>query len=1251
MAATVGAVLLCSNGQAQQCQALSVDAGGNRITSIAVPSEPSINEMAFSYPNVIRVRNANSLGAFGPDLPVSGSPSMVDQLWVDDGGARFMAIPTDNGIIYRASPDTQTQDWARSLRRVSCSSDKLGGGDTVAVALRRHASPTFQSVYASDVVLVATRYGCASGREDNRVFALNADTGMILFQFNGSGAFQVDAAVGLALDQATDTLYLATDRTLSTNQDSLWAINIMTGARRWSANAGQLAGKPLLRDGKVYVNTLHGEVAAFDAATGAALWSLDIDDANPVPVAHTMAAPSAGELNNDLVLVWDFRGTIRALRDNGTSAEWIWDTGFPPRGSQAFEPQPGVEAYRSPFAIAQSGRRVFSAGNQGAVYELDVATGELIETYEIDDEDVPLTAINRYYREREGRVLVGSQDGTLTQLCSSFPVVDTDGDGLLDSLEATVGTAVTQADTDGDGLSDYVEINIDGNANNYNPAAGDTDPTRADTDGDGYDDADELRAGTDPLDEGTLLCESVSSEAAPSAISAIAIAESFAGIAISYPNVTRLRRPDTLAAFGTDFVVAGAPSIADPLLVDDGGNRFASIPSEPGIYYRMNPDTQTQDWARDLKRPTCAADELGGGDTTAVALQRLGSTAFQSNYDDDVVFVATRFGCGTGSEDNRVYAMDATTGAILWIFNSLSTFDMDVSVGITLDQGSDTVFVATERSLSSSQHTLWAIDTVSGALRWSVNAGPLAGKPVLRGGRVYVNSLAGQVLAFDAAAGDELWTLAFDPDSVVPIATPMVAPAVDEQNGNLLLLWDLSGTVRALADNGDHASWVWDVTPPRRSGQVVDPSPGVASYQSALALTQSGARVFAAGNQGAVYELDVATGTLMDTREVDDPTVAITAINAYDPASVDANNPVGEAVLIGSADGTLTRICSLEGVSLPPTAADDWATTNEDTSVTIRLTDNDFDLNDNLDPASVNVDCTACQGLPGTLIWNGDGSVEYTPPADASGGSGLIYEVCNYQGQCDTASAFIFIYPVNDPPRTEDDQLPETAEDSGTLVIASVDLLSNDTPGPEGESAETLTITAVANATGGTVQLNGDEMEFSPAADFFGVASFEYTVQDDGRSGPFVPGTVIGSIADPMSATGAVSFTVTPVNDPPTALDDMLPNITQSAPAFDIDPATLLANDSPGPANETTQSLAVIDVSGTAGGAVELVQGSGLIRFMPAVGFIGEAEFEYTISDDGIPAGQAVARVRFQVERGAPADELVFADGFEGGAN
>jgi len=95
---------------------------------------------------------------------------------------------------------------------------------------------------------------------------------------------------------------------------------------------------------------------------------------------------------------------------------------------------------------------------------------------------------------------------------------DTDGDGLFDAQEATLGTDPNNSDTDGDGHKDGDEVK-----NGYNPAGVGklplidtdkdglldaqevyygTDPNNSDTDGDGHKDGDEVKNGYSPTGEG-----------------------------------------------------------------------------------------------------------------------------------------------------------------------------------------------------------------------------------------------------------------------------------------------------------------------------------------------------------------------------------------------------------------------------------------------------------------------------------------------------------------------------------------------------------------------------------------------------------------------------------------------------------------------------------------------------------------------------------------------------------------------------
>ncbi len=82
------------------------------------------------------------------------------------------------------------------------------------------------------------------------------------------------------------------------------------------------------------------------------------------------------------------------------------------------------------------------------------------------------------------------------------PVLDTDSDGLDDSVEKEKGTNMLAWDSDGDTLSDGDEV-----------LTWKTNPLKADTDGDTYEDAAEIKNGYNPNGDGRLFAVTTTSTA------------------------------------------------------------------------------------------------------------------------------------------------------------------------------------------------------------------------------------------------------------------------------------------------------------------------------------------------------------------------------------------------------------------------------------------------------------------------------------------------------------------------------------------------------------------------------------------------------------------------------------------------------------------------------------------------------------------------------------------------------------------
>jgi hypothetical protein len=232
---------------------------------------------------------------------------------------------------------------------------------------------------------------------------------------------------------------------------------------------------------------------------------------------------------------------------------------------------------------------------------------------------------------------------------------------------------------------------------------------------------------------------------------------------------------------------------------------------------------------------------------------------------------------------------------------------------------------------------------------------------------------------------------------------------------------------------------------------------------------------------------------------------------------------------------------------------------------------------------------------------NPDGTFAYTPAADFNGTDTFTYTVSDEAspwhihglagllgggGHTSTTTVTVTVTPVNDAPVAVDDGPISIAEDTPISAPAAV-LAANDTD----VDGDALTVTAVSNASGGTVDLTGGIVTFTPTPDYNGPASFDYTVSD-------------GALTD----TGTVTLTVTPVNDAPVAVDDGPFEIAQDTAL--VGPAEVLAlNDT----DVDGDPLTVTAVSNPSTGTVVLE--NGLITFTPSPGFAGDATFDYTVSD------------------------------------
>ncbi|MEH6522759.1 Ig-like domain-containing protein [Sulfitobacter sp.] len=293
---------------------------------------------------------------------------------------------------------------------------------------------------------------------------------------------------------------------------------------------------------------------------------------------------------------------------------------------------------------------------------------------------------------------------------------------------------------------------------------------------------------------------------------------------------------------------------------------------------------------------------------------------------------------------------------------------------------------------------------------------------------------------------------------------------------------------------------------------------------------------------------------------------------------------------------------SVGETSEPPVAADDTATTDEDTPVTIDVLTNDSDPDG--DPLEV-IEATSPDG---SVTINDDGTLEFTPNADFNGPATITYTITDGNGGTDTAVVDVTVTPVNDGPLAEDDNA-ETLLD--TPITVSV--LDNDSD-PEGDD---LTVVD-ASSPDGEVVINADgTLTFTPNDGFTGEAQVNYTISD-------------GELEDP--AVLFVDVTLTPTNGAPVTEDDVSTTPIGTPVVIDV-----LVNDS----DPDGDPLTVIEAT-SPNGSVD-INDDGTITFTPEDGFVGPAEITYVVSDGngGETPGTVDVLVNDGIVTGTDGDDVI----------
>ena len=343
--------------------------------------------------------------------------------------------------------------------------------------------------------------------------------------------------------------------------------------------------------------------------------------------------------------------------------------------------------------------------------------------------------------------------------------------------------------------------------------------------------------------------------------------------------------------------------------------------------------------------------------------------------------------------------------------------------------------------------------------------------------------------------------------------------------------------------------------------------------------------------------------------------------------------PTGLA-LDGEVEDYLVRIIP----GIPPVGVADTYTMNEDQVgglVTTDPTGNvtpSFKVDDGVLANDTSLDgrplfaklVTTPLHVQGSFEFHTDGTFSYQPTQDYFGVDTFVYAsyvvIDANEGELieslDLTTVTINIRPVNDAPTANNFDSSVSEDTQLTLSQQSIILLSGATAGPANESGQTLRVSLpnFVSAQGGSLNLIGNNLVYTPKLDFSGVDTFAFTLTDDG---------VTGALPDPLSVTRTVTVTVLNVNDAPTTTSKSFTVAEDIVDSRNTFPVSFFTNgDSAGPLNETlppplgqgqTLSFSGVIPQSEKGGTVSFA--NGLVTYRSAPDFNGEDRFFYLVTD------------------------------------
>ncbi|UXI03214.1 Ig-like domain-containing protein [Photobacterium sp. TY1-4] len=320
---------------------------------------------------------------------------------------------------------------------------------------------------------------------------------------------------------------------------------------------------------------------------------------------------------------------------------------------------------------------------------------------------------------------------------------------------------------------------------------------------------------------------------------------------------------------------------------------------------------------------------------------------------------------------------------------------------------------------------------------------------------------------------------------------------------------------------------------------------------------------------------------------------------------VDAENATSQVHTV-----TLT----MNAVADAPVTVNDEATTNEDTVVTIKLLDNDYDPEGDMVPSSAAVVVAPTKGK----VAIANGVATYTPNDNENGQDSFTYTVKDaLLNTSAEATVTVTITPVNDLPVAAN--LSETIEEDNATDALAVRKAASDIE--DGKPTGDITIETQPAIGSVAIDQDAGTLVYTPNLNEVGTDTFTYTITDS-EGGVSEPATVTVNI-------GAVNDRPIVGNDSVTTDEDVATTLTILANDSDIEDQSF-----------TPESITLEDQGNGAGNYAKAevsVRDDGSLAITPRLNKNGTFSFTYTLTDsEGLQSEPATVTVTLAPVNDAP---------------